>query len=666
MIKWRILLIVLMLGSCFIFSAKSQNIGTAEQREALFDTLIDRTLRWEAWSPFKKRKNSIDYAIDAEMLRDDFVNASSEFDIVIALQRLSNLRQDRHLFVDEDFPRVVTSTIKAPILFWPDFSDDEVRVFALDTARNFSMYSDTQVHLGDQVIKINGIETKEYYELLAPFLRFSTSNGSWWAFAETISTKSSIFDPELYPFGNTAKYTLQRSNGTNYLVSVPYSNDQHQFTGKGRRSLAGYELLTQTIDADMYVKYFEDNIIVLLLWKDFENVANTVLNIIRTARENNLLNANVIFDISESSGGSGAPDLIRILAQKPFQTTWGNVRIGDYLDDFKQDFSGSVREWLDNDVEKARTAGQEYSPNVPFKLQYFSKNSDGIMDPALERFTGKVVMISGSNTGSQVDQCVAMMIDNGIPVISLGMPCGGYSNTWEYEPYYNFPEGSDNWFEYHWNIGHTIRPNGEVLEGNPALPEYPYLLSSENFETYYDDMIQAAEDTLLNYPVEITCTLETPEIRVEEGRLVTDFDTKLDYQWYQDNEPLEGETGRILLQSPKAGAFYQVEISDRFCSVFSPTFEWMVITGLDDILQFKIYPNPLINRELILELSKKFYSQISLKIVDFLGKPVAFYTTGKPQDNQIRIRMDDHLSGIYLMKLYHQDQEIYSTKLIVK
>ncbi len=22
-----------------------------------------------------------------------------------------------------------------------------------------------------------------------------------------------------------------------------------------------------------------------------------------------------------------------------------------------------------------------------------------------------------------------------------------------------------------WTIGHTIRPNGEVLEGNPAMPE---------------------------------------------------------------------------------------------------------------------------------------------------------------------------------------------------
>jgi hypothetical protein len=40
-----------------------------------------------------------------------------------------------------------------------------------------------------------------------------------------------------------------------------------------------------------------------------------------------------------------------------------------------------------------------------------------------------------------------------------------------------------------WNIGHTIRPNGQILEGNPALPKEPLPITRDNFRTYYDQLL---------------------------------------------------------------------------------------------------------------------------------------------------------------------------------
>ena len=40
-----------------------------------------------------------------------------------------------------------------------------------------------------------------------------------------------------------------------------------------------------------------------------------------------------------------------------------------------------------------------------------------------------------------------------------------------------------------WNIGQTIRPNGEVLEGNPPTVNEYIPLTAENHKTHYDQMM---------------------------------------------------------------------------------------------------------------------------------------------------------------------------------
>jgi len=49
-----------------------------------------------------------------------------------------------------------------------------------------------------------------------------------------------------------------------------------------------------------------------------------------------------------------------------------------------------------------------------------------------------------------------------------------------------------------WNIGHTLRPNTEILEGNPVVPDIQVPLTRENFRTYDQELLQLAMDALRN------------------------------------------------------------------------------------------------------------------------------------------------------------------------
>ena len=76
------------------------------------------------------------------------------------------------------------------------------------------------------------------------------------------------------------------------------------------------------------------------------------------------------------------------------------------------------------------------------------------------------------------------------------MPTGGFSNTWEYEENLVFPTTGKRVARYMWSIGHTIRPNGEVLEGNPAIPREVVPITRENYPTYDDDLLRRGLDWL--------------------------------------------------------------------------------------------------------------------------------------------------------------------------
>ena len=70
------------------------------------------------------------------------------------------------------------------------------------------------------------------------------------------------------------------------------------------------------------------------------------------------------------------------------------------------------------------------------------------------------------------------------------MPAGGYSNTWEWDEVLVFPISKKTVVRYMWSIGHTIRPNGEILEGNPAKVKEYIPVNRENYVDYYEILLK--------------------------------------------------------------------------------------------------------------------------------------------------------------------------------
>jgi hypothetical protein len=70
------------------------------------------------------------------------------------------------------------------------------------------------------------------------------------------------------------------------------------------------------------------------------------------------------------------------------------------------------------------------------------------------------------------------------------MPPGGYSNTWEWEEILELPGTDRPLVGFMYSIGHSIRPNGGILEGNPAAVDEWIPLTAENVESYYPLLLE--------------------------------------------------------------------------------------------------------------------------------------------------------------------------------
>ena len=104
--------------------------------------------------------------------------------------------------------------------------------------------------------------------------------------------------------------------------------------------------------------------------------------------------------------------------------------------------------------------------------------------------------------GSHLSQFSAMINDNDLGY-TLGMPDGGYSNTWEWEEDLVFPISGKPVVKFMWSIGHTIRPNGQILEGNPAMIDEFIPVTKENYLEYKNILMEKAINWLNTNKVKI-------------------------------------------------------------------------------------------------------------------------------------------------------------------
>ena len=95
--------------------------------EKLFDEIIAKTERREAFSEIKETNIGFSAIEDMKALRDEFLAAETELELYYALIKLSNTRRDRHLRVNPVDgglePPVRQPCVSAPIYVLPEISD---------------------------------------------------------------------------------------------------------------------------------------------------------------------------------------------------------------------------------------------------------------------------------------------------------------------------------------------------------------------------------------------------------------------------------------------------------------------------------------------------------------------------------------------------------------
>jgi len=89
------------------------------------------------------------------------------------------------------------------------------------------------------------------------------------------------------------------------------------------------------------------------------------------------------------------------------------------------------------------------------------------------------------------NQFTAIALDNELGAI-IGMPGGGDSNTWEWEGVLRYPGTDRPVVGFMRSPGRTIRPNDEILEGNPADVTHLFPLTSENAGHDYELLLAEA------------------------------------------------------------------------------------------------------------------------------------------------------------------------------
>ena len=474
--------------------------------EGLFDEIIRKTEEREAFSEVKEANVRFSAIDDMRKLRAEFVAAKTELDLWFALITLSNARRDRHLRVGAVSGGLAGPAdqpcVAAPIHVLPEIADVDKPIFFVARVDG----GVTAAQPGDVVVAVNGRDMGEYSDEFALWTRHSTLPGLYWQLADDMTQRVDRIPRTAY--SERLHLTLERPSGERYNVRLPYSVDCSPYPVVA--GFPGFEEVMERPNFNVFVAGTRK--VVLLQWLDFEpdELIEDIPALMDYAERNNLLEHDLIIDVTYSGGGSGGAYAIQRLVDRPFKVTFGNVRLSDMgrerIERYsnRDPWSGApdipglnlsrswLYDWARTDAQDAIQQGEEYTPAVPFKLAHLPKDSDGILQPVPVHFSGEVILINGRTWGgSHLDQFMAMFVDNDLATF-IGVPTGGFSNTWEGSETLYFPGTGQRVARFMWSIGHTLRPNGEVLEGNPAQPDRYIPITRDNFREYHKMLLDNA------------------------------------------------------------------------------------------------------------------------------------------------------------------------------
>jgi hypothetical protein len=522
----RILPLVVSLGALFAGSAcegasSTATVGTSEQRRALADTILARTARREAFSVPKQTALGFSPLADMAAWRDTLIAADDEEKLFYAILRMSNARRDRHLAVglvpngirpsftdglDADEGVAVVAAREAPIKILADFAEPGSTWFVADLAEGIDGPAP-----GSRVTAVNGMPVASYAKAITPYVRASNREGSLWRVAETMTIRTAEIPASLH--GPEFRVEVETDSGPAAYAFPWLAADSIVWRNLSEPTYPGFSTTLKTGTYDLLIPD-DGRPVVVLIWHGFrETLVQDVDSLVALGARNGWLDHAMIVDVTRSRGGSLGPYAVQRIQPRPFKTTFGTVRISDIVPlmiaqragDFERgqvldagsseamDNGRWQRDWFENDLREAVARGDSITKPVPFKLAHAPKNSDGILQPAAVHFRGPLAVLSAPRRGSHVDQFVSIVRDNALgPVI--GMPAGGYSNTWEWSEVLTMPGTGKPFVSFMWSIGHSIRPNGEVLEGNAAAPDVPVPLTRSEALTWYRTLYGKAID----------------------------------------------------------------------------------------------------------------------------------------------------------------------------
>ncbi len=507
-------ILMLLLVQNWMVSGQSR-MSTAEDRAALVDYIIEKTRIRSARSPVKEEVLGFDLIEEMMAVKSEVVNATSEEELYYALMKLSAARRDRHLSIDQVEGGLRLPPIKAgtaPIRFHPDYSQDEYFLFVSDLGTDIEKHARKTPGIGDKLLTINGKPVADYMAELKRYTRHSNLANFWRRAAFGLSEKSNQLPASFY--GNTLKLTLEDDEGMWYDLELPYLEAvDWQYGRRVITEYPGYKLAWETDSFHLHIPTDPTNKTIVLWWYGFRpDLQQATDRLINYASENDMLDYNIIIDGIDSRGGSQGAYALARMSPKPFTTTGGNLKLSDVTDDFIAEYTERflseksimdgesvetdngqwVIDWLHGPVMQGLAAGQAYSNNTAFKCAHLPHYSDWVMQPAEQHFSGKLAIMLGPWGGSHLSQFAAMIIDNDLGY-AIGMPDGGYSNTWEWSEVLHFPISGQPVVEFMWNIGHTIRPNGQILEGNPPMVDEYIPVTKDNYLNYKEELLKKAE-----------------------------------------------------------------------------------------------------------------------------------------------------------------------------
>jgi len=192
---------------------------------------------------------------------------------------------------------------------------------------------------------------------------------------------------------------------------------------------------------------------------------------------------NLLMDLRGNGGGNIILELETLLAAKPFL---GPMREFAYTPlvrsdpDFQQGmlhFTDTLmRQIILNDL--ARKTDAPRSQRFPWNCRSKSCNlSEASLEPNRSVKKFNLAIVTGTGCASACDNFTSVMLDNGLAKV-VGLPSNGGATPYNATKEFALKNGVK--FTLRISAGFAIRPNGESLDGNPAVVEY-YLFPEEDY-----------------------------------------------------------------------------------------------------------------------------------------------------------------------------------------